>query len=265
MASSVVMTPRLVRTLLILSLQKYFSRHTEYPFNRDRAKTKIFIMDDMPEDTRMHDIVPAIIVEGEGVTFQDDAIGANVRDINVDKLYYASRQSQFLAAGMVNLHCIGQSSVDAEELAFEVSMYLQSVRWNLQRMFGMQQLSIRGYGKPQVISREGTTHTYACIITVTFQLAKAVKVTPIDKGELLTEIDTYVVPNGGLPPGTVVIDAATNRYGYQIYAGIKVINNGNAGPNPEQPDIPGNPDTVDDGWVELRITVKEDDVVVEEG
>ena len=243
------MTPRIVRVFAIVALQRYFANHPEYPWKQDRSETQIFIQPDMAEDVRERNINPAIIVESSGHRYGNESIG-NVAHAAQYKEAYVEEIFQFLVEGSINIHCLAESDDAAEELGFEVAILMQSLRQTAAEIMQIQTLSMPQQSKPQLIQRDTWAGHYDCVVSFGYSFAVRRKHTPIDKGVLLNEINSYI----GLEPPT--LQPGTGETGGTNTGG----QNGNWGGTGG---ILGG-DGVDDGITELKITVSNTEITGEQ-
>lgn len=248
------MTPRIVRALVIVALQKYFINHTEYPWQSDRSKTSIFIQADYAEDTREHNVNPMIVVESTGISFSSDSTGGNLAHLDRYKEAYVEEYFQFLANGGLNIHCIAEGDDAAEELGFEVAMFITSLKPTLADILQIQYLSMPSQSKPQVVRRDDWQGEYDCIVSFNYAFAIKQRHIPIDKGELLADILFY------LDPSNITLQEGTGELGGTSTGGQNGNWGGTGGINPAE-----GTDGVDDGTVTLQISVANGSVVVDEG
>ena len=243
------MTPRIVRVFVIVALQRYFANHPEYPWVADRSATSIFIQADMAEDARETNINPAVIVESSGLQYSNDSIG-NAAYFAQYKQAYVEEYYQFLARGSFSVHCLAESDDASEELGFEIAMFLQSLKPTVGEILQLQEFSMPSQSKPQLVQHDTWAGHYDTIVSVNYSFAIKRKHTPIDKGVLLTEINTYLnTPDPVVTPG--------NGEQGGTYTGGENGNYGGKG------GLSGG-DGVDDGVVNLAIRVSSTDVEVEE-
>lgn len=184
----VLLTPRISRTLFMRALQYYFSDHPEYKWDPDRSKTQIFIQDEIAEDARHDSIIPTIVIENTGYNFSDDSIGSNLAHVERHREYLHLSEHQYVVNGGINIHCLSQSSIDSEELAFEISFFILSLRWQLHTMFNMQKMSTPSQSKATGIQREGWYYHYNSVVSFSYSIAVRSKLTPVDNGPLLRDL-----------------------------------------------------------------------------
>lgn len=243
------MTPRIVRAFVIVALQRYFANHPEYPWKKDRSETQIFIQPDMAEDVRERDINPSIIVESSGHRYGNDAIG-NVAHATQYKEAYVEQTYQFLVEGSISVHCLAESDDAAEELGFEIAIFLQSLRPTVAEILQVQTWSMPQQSKPQLIQHDTWAGHYDSIVSVGYSFAIRRKHTPIDKGVLLTEINSYLdLDNPTLQPGTGETGGTSTGGQNGNWGGTGGINGG---------------DGVDDGIIQLKFTVTNTEITGEQ-
>lgn len=225
--TKVMLTPRISRTLIMRALQYYFTGHPEYPWVADRAKTQIFIQDEIAEDSKHDSILPTIVVENTGYVFQEDAIGANIADVKRVSEYQHKTEHQYAINGGLNIHCLSQSSIDAEELAFEICFFILSLRNTMHTMFNLQRIGAPSQSKASNIEKEGWNYHYDSVVSVPYVMAIRSIHDPVDPGPPLREILAEISV-----PGTKPVS--------------------------ERPQIPTpGDDEIDDGWVTQGIIISE--------
>lgn len=169
----------------------------EYPWTSDRAKTTMLIQSDFAEDAKYPNVDPCIVVEGGGISYTNDSIG-NTAGMDVYKLAYVQQYYQFLARSTINIHCIAGSDDAAEELGFEVAMFMQSMRPISAVMLELQEFSMPSQSKPQLMTRAEWSGKYDSVVTVGYAFALRRKHTPIDIGELLADIQLEIETDKGV-------------------------------------------------------------------
>ena len=184
----IILTPRISRTLFIRALQYYFTDHPEYPWLADRSKTQIFIQDEIAEDAKHDSVIPTIVVENTGYSFQDDAIGANNAHVERYKQYSHITHSQYVVQAGINIHCLSQSSVDSEELAFEIGFFILSLKQHMHTMFNMQKISSPVQSKASNIEKDGWNYHYDSVLSFAYWMAIRSTHTPVDPGPVLAAI-----------------------------------------------------------------------------
>lgn len=207
----VLLTPRISRALFIRALQYYFSDHPEYKWDPDRSKTQIFIQDELAEDSRHDSILPTIVVENTGWNFQEEAIGANNASVKRVNEYQHEMQSQYSINGGINIHCLSQSSIDSEELGFEICFFLVSLRNSMHTMFNLQRIGAPQQSKASNIEKEGWSFHYDSVVSVSIVTAIRGIQSPVDPGPPLREIYMKFCDNDN--PQDIVTEIAITEDG----------------------------------------------------
>ena len=202
-----------------------------------------------------------IIVETSGVQYANDSIGNSARAITY-KMAYVEQYFQFLARGGLTIHCLAEGDDAAEELAFEVAMFLTSLRVIAAEIMQFQEMSMPVQSKPMPAKHENWGACYDCAVSLSYAFAIRRKHTPIDKGLLLNEINSYVHTDGTpcnptdpadpdytpLPTGTGETGGTGTGGQNGNYGGTGGINGG---------------DGVDDGLIKLTLKVSKDDITID--
>ena len=250
------MTPRIVRAFTIVTLQRYFSTHPEYTWTPDRSKTELFIQSDFAEDTRLQNIDPILVVEGSGVSYQNNGTTNNLANFDVVKMYQLETYHQFLAEGSINIHCIAAASDAAEELAFEVAMFVQSMRMFAGEMLQLQQITMPQQSKAQLMNRDEWSGNYDSVVSFGYSFAIRRKHTPVDPGEILKEIEAYIhTPNKDKTDAEGKPINNTGETGGTSTGGQSGNWGGNGGSDPVH-----GVDGVDDGWVSIALKVSNESI-----
>ena len=185
------LTPRIIEAFFIVALQQYFASHATYPWSRDQQKTAIAVQSAYAEDTREQNLLPGIFVETGSVSIGNETVG-NLAHFNVYHDYLIEQLVNLTINGSIAIHCVAESKIETAELAFEVAMFLQGVRTTLADMVQLQFLSTPSISASGIHSREGSVTTFDTVVSLNYAFTAQRKVTPIDRGVLLTEINTYI-------------------------------------------------------------------------
>jgi hypothetical protein len=243
------------------------AHHPEYPWNPDRGKTALFIQSDFAKDAKHQNVDPIIVVEGSGINYSQTGLTNNMANFTVDNLYQMQTHHQFLAESSINIHCMCTSSDAAEELGFEVAMFVQSLRLIAAEMIQFQHITMPQQSKAQAVARNDWTGKFDSIVSFGYSFALRRRHTPVDKGELLKMIEFYLTHPLDTPmPGDK--DAEGNPVNIGNEPGNKGGTNtggqngnwgGTGGTNDE-----ANADGIDDGYVTLEMKISKDDIIVGE-
>lgn len=180
-----------------MALRNYFKKHPEYPWQEDRNKTQIFIQAGNAEDVPEHNINPAVIVENGSTTqFDNTALGTNYSAMTSYKMAYTEFLSSFLVRGSVQIHCIAEAEDASEELAYEIALFMQSLKHISGLVLQLQELSAPAMSVPQRINGGTWSGNYDTVIMVSYAYSIKQKFTPIDLGPLLKDIQTMLDNDG---------------------------------------------------------------------
>lgn len=186
-----LLTPALVRVCIIIAIRNYFRGHPDYPFNDDDAKSEIFVQGDLTENAKYEDIIPAVIVEGNGTNFVEDSVGnvSGVADVN---RYLLKTEKQYTIGTSITLSVICQSQVESENLAFELSLFLCSLKQYKGNTLNLQGLTVPSIGKTFMVNKEGFQGTFCTPIQVQATFARKINNVQLDEGPLLRDVIMYM-------------------------------------------------------------------------
>jgi hypothetical protein len=253
------LTPRLIRTFFLSLVRAYFTDHEEYPWVQDKSKTEIFIQGDYAPDVRKEDIVPSIIVQGTGFTFVKDAISGQRMSMATKDNLGRTWGLQHTIVGGIAINCIAHTSIDAEELAFSLSLLLSATLLYVKEVLSLQNIDAPQVSPASVLSSEGVNSTYISTINIGYKFAI---------GQLIDESIT-----GPLIGNVVFLTAEQMNEIAQKRRGIKDAdlipgdndNGGNTGGNDDDDDDGIPPDeaekpTKELSTVDINIIVRKDEV-----
>ena len=186
-----VLTPRLIRAFFIVGLRRYFMDHKEYPFSDAERLSRITIQEGFDEDAVYENRIPAIIVETSGVRFNQEGIGNQMEMLTINP-YQAISMLGCTINGDIQISAIADSSIDSEELAWEVALWLMVAKNSVRDVFDMQFMSMPQLSAPSLTEKQGWNGTYTTTISVNYSFAVKMSCKPLDKGELLREIGFYL-------------------------------------------------------------------------
>lgn len=186
-----VLTPRIVRAFFIVGLRRYFSNHPEYPCNDAERISAITIQEGYDEDARYENRIPAIIVESSGVRFNQEGIG-NQMEMHKLNPYQAMHSLGCTINGDINITAIADSSIDSEELAWEIALWLMVAKNPVNSLTHMQFMGMPQLSAPTLSDKQGYNGSYSTTISFNYSFAVKLNWTPFDKGELLKEIGFYL-------------------------------------------------------------------------
>lgn len=267
------LTPRIATTLIISALKKYFTGHSEFPWTNDPATSNLAILSDYPEDNQQEVKVPTLVVQGGDVAFNQDGIGnmqhllpwqeRNTSGDIITKYAFIEEWLQFTLQSTVQIHCLTNSRDSADELGFEVGIFMVHLKHQLGDILQLQYLSMPQQTAPHVIAREGWTGTWDSTVALQYTFTLRRKHQPVDLGEPLRSIETTldpVHPKGTPPPSAGDKDHNGNP--------INTSDTGGTGTGGENGNWGGKggvstdetADCIDDGWITLRFRVRDDTV-----
>lgn len=267
--------PRFIRAFFLLVLRELFKESEDYPFVPDKAKTEIFIQEEFPEDSKYEDILPCIVVETNGIAYNNDSIG-NTHSITYPKPYQPTMTKQFTVTGNINVHCIVESRIDSEELACDVARMLITMRDPAMAFLHLQFMTMPQQSKAVQSRREGWAGVYDSVVSIQFTYAMKISTTNIDTGELLTAIEVYMAneqksakeqatpdsPNAQtfIPPGTPISGGGNGNSGNGTNTGGNTggSDNGNGGSGFSSSTNPYG------DWVYLNFVISKNDVTGEQ-
>lgn len=201
------MNPRVCRILFTLLLQRYFSSHPTYTWEADRTRTKIFIQAAEAIGARESNIIPSILVDSGGFALTDNGVGNGViKQIQKSNLYQHDEYKQCGVRTGVTLSCMADTDIDAEDLAWHLSTFLISVKSAILDITGAQYMSLPSVAKATRTKRNGWAGCFEAQINISLELAVQVKTTPLDKGELLKEINLVLDGSTGDDGSSAVTD-----------------------------------------------------------
>lgn len=253
------MTPRIARVFFIVALQNYFKDHPEYKWSPDTNKTDLYIRTDYAEDARYQNIDPQIVVEGGSIRYSSSSIGNNIADYNIINSYQTETYHQFLAESNINIHCLASSSDTAEELGFEVAMFMQSLKNLTATVLQIQNMSMPQQSKPQLTSRTEAAGKYDSVVSMSYSFALMRKYTPLDAGTILNGITVYIdTPASTGVPATVPINSGTDSTNADAPPSTPINTTTTTSSTEGVGNVVGATDT-------LTFTITKDDIVVNEG
>ena len=186
-------TPQLIQAFFCLALQFAYKDHPEHPWSPNEQTASMYILTDMAEDAKTVNIRPTVIVENQGLAFNNDSIG-NVDGIERHKEYLIKHSTQFTVSGTMVLQCIADAKIAAEELAYETALFMAAVRSHLEPVLKLQYLSMPQVSKASPIAREGGVTAFACQVVISYSYALKRAQTPVDLGPLLSTLDFSTIP-----------------------------------------------------------------------
>lgn len=195
-----MLTQRLIQAFYVINIQSLFKDHPEYKWEKDRSRTQIFIQSDLAEDTREQNIMPAVIVDSSGARIEPIGLNADMDDMQVTRLYQIKTAHQMIITSNMQFHVIAESKVEAEDIGFQLLLFANSLRMEAGRMFGVNYVGACTQHPIQAIERQDLHNVYRSTVAFTYQFPVRVVHTPVDPGELLREINTYI----DLPPEYLV-------------------------------------------------------------
>ena len=184
------MSPRICRTLFTVLLQRYFRQHPEYKWDKDRTKTKVFIQAAEAIGARESNIIPSILVDSGGFSLADAGVGnSTLKMMQMPTLYQYQDFKQCGVRTSITLSCLADTAIDAEQLAWDLSTFLIAIKTTILEVTGAQYLALPQVSKAAKTLRNDWANCFEAQIMLSLELAVQVSVTPIDKGELLREIN----------------------------------------------------------------------------
>lgn len=271
------LTPRIVNTLFLVALQKYFTGHKEYPGDDDpdmQYPLGIEILTDFPEDLRKKAQFPALVIQGTDVTFNQDGIGnmqhlhpykeVNLEGKEITKAAFIEEWLQFTLNSAVQIHCIAESRDACDELAFEVAVFMVGVKHQIGDILQIQYTSMPHQSAPQLMSRDGWRGAYDSVVTIPYVFTLRRLHSPVDLGPVLNSVETILDPvhkPGDPLPGEGDKDHNGDDINIGGTGGTGTGGeNGNWGGSGGITDGDPTADGIDDGWITLRFRVRSDTV-----
>lgn len=192
------LSPRIVNTLFLVLIQEYFKYHPEYPYDSDDSKTMMDIAADFDEEDYKQKAMPVIVVQNGGIAIEPAGIGTGLSyaaprvEVEDGHVYIKDglwdKQLQFICNCSTTIRILTMSKDDADELAFELAMFLQMVRYKIGPI-----LQIQNIGSPQIqtgqpIGQNGWANKYAAMVMVPYTFTITREWKPVDFGEPLRAI-----------------------------------------------------------------------------
>ena len=266
------LTPRIVNTFFILALQKYFSTHPEYPWSPEDSNTQIDLATDYDEEDFKQKSLPLIVVQngptmisaaGVGTGTQYTGPRKELRDGELTELPGIwDRKATYLINSSVNFRVVAGSKDDVEEIAFELGLFLMSLKYTVANVLQIQNIDSPQIQPPQPIKQDGWANQYVAHVYVSYSYILSRVWMPVDYGPLLTGIETKLTPvaskwdkNKSRVPEAGDVDEKGNPVNIGERGGTNTGGqNGNYGGIGGRSDDPV-ADCVDDNTVELRLKV----------
>lgn len=182
------MTPRLSKSFFLVALRHFFKTHPSYPWMEDQTKTKILIQSDMAELQRYKNLDASLVVMNNGVSFDNKTIG-NIYEWDQSKVLVEPLTVQYLVEGTMNTFCVCSGRDASEELAFDVSQYLVSIRLWAAKMLQFQYITMPSISPCTVLRREGFDNLYNTPVSVNYGFIIRQHISPTAiPGDLLSEV-----------------------------------------------------------------------------
>lgn len=199
------LTPRLINTFFLLTLQEHFKQHAEFKWSPDDASTQIDITTGYSEDGRTQATVPALVVQNGSITISPAGIGNGYGTLAPQQVYVGNKlikkealldtQLNMTVQGYTQILILGFSQDAVEELAFEVATLMNSIRYLSGTILGLQAMPSSIQISPvQQATQIGWSGKYQCGITIPYVFNVARTYVPVDDGILLRSIETCLKP-----------------------------------------------------------------------
>lgn len=266
------LTPRIANTFFTLALQQYFRTHCEYPWDPRDNITQCDITPDFIEDDNMQKGVPLIIVQNGPVSIEPAGFGnglyhTNDREVILNghretKPGIQDSRLQFTVNSSTQVHVITQSKDDADELAFEISMFMLMLKYMVGNILQLQYVGSPQISPAQQMGQTGWIGRYMVSVHIPYAFTLVRRWMPLDEGVLLTAIETALTPvNNGESPKPGDLDENGNPINIGGVGGTNTGGqNGNwGGQGGVSSDYTA--DGIDDNWVNLRFKVTKDEII----
>lgn len=266
------LTPRIANTFFTLALQQYFKTHAEYPWDPRDFVTQCDITPDFIEDDNMQKGVPLIIVQNGSVSIEPAGITSGMyhmadREVMLDGVRekrpgVQDSQMQALVQSSTQIHVITQSKDDADELAFEIAMFLLGLKYSVANIIQLQFVGSPQISPAQQMGQTGWIGKYMVTVYIPYTFTVTRRWLPVDEGVLLASIETELTPvNKGKTPQPGDKDETGKPINI---GGVGATNtggqNGNwGGKGGVSKDYTA--DGIDDNWVNLRFKVSTKDIL----
>lgn len=243
----------MVRGFFLHTMTHFFADHDTYRWSPDRRNSEIFIQEDMAIDARHEDITPAVIVEDAGNSITPTGVNNSMFSVfQKDNLYQGVSRHDFVVQGQIMIHTISNSTLEAEALAWEISVLLLALKSFTMETLRLQNLTLPSISKAHPIRDEGWDNAYGVTISLGYSFSTSIIVDPKDYGELLKEIEFSLVndiENKVRNKNNGLVEGDNGNYEDPNYPG----NGGGNKPdiynpapdNPYRPVSPGTSDSVD--------------------
>lgn len=194
------LTPRIVNTFFVIALQQYFMLHGEYKWDPRDNKTQIDITPDFVEDDNMQKGLPQIIVQNGPVSYIPAGIGTGYvqtfprRTFEEGKLVTKEglwdTEYQLMVQSSTQISIFATSKDDADELGFEIAMFLMMLKPKVAEIIQIQNLDNAQQSPAQLVSQSGWTGKYRSDIVIPYTFTLVRRWEPTDQGVLLRCIAT---------------------------------------------------------------------------
>lgn len=197
------LTPRIINTFFLLSLQHYFISHPEYHWDPDDNKTEIDIHPEYEEDDNIDKGLPVIVVQSGPVVLNPIGIGTGMSHIEPRYIKYKDRTAKLAAVldsqlqiqvdGSIYITVIGMSNDDVNELAFDIGMFLMMIKYSAASVLQVQNIGAIQVTQAQAESKTGWTNRHVARISIPYVFTVTRVWKPYNAGELIKEIQTNII------------------------------------------------------------------------
>ena len=231
-------SPQDVRISLIQVLKSYFSDHPLYPWRENPSDSGVLIQEGHAIEARGSVAIPSVVVETTGLDPQPLGIG-NYMDMVIDE---STGEPNYLLAfstnGIFNIYCIASGSVASESLAWEIYIFLLSLKEFSGRVLNVQFLSNPRISVPQKIKESGFDGEYVSVISTQFNITSSLTVkTKPAPGPTLREIDLVFQDENSERLQNTVLEAVIPEEPDCTPCAYEVVGADQHHPHPEESDI----------------------------